>query len=340
MTPPAHRADRTLDRFVPGDTPPTLGCLEPLFRGKVRDLYLAPPSQPAAASPDADRRLVIVATDRISAFDVVMRTPVPGKGALLTTIARRWFEFVEAHGLARTHVQHWHASPDWGLSSDEARYLADRVCVCTRAHVIPVECVVRGYLDGSGWREYAENQSVCGVPLPPKLQRGSKLQSPIFTPATKARDGGHDDNITFDQACDIVGADVMRRARDLSLSIYAAGAAHAEQRGVILADTKFEFGFPLDDTNQPADTSPDALMLVDEVLTPDSSRYWPADAWSPGAAQPSYDKQFLREHLQALADRGDWDKAPDNDGLGPALPDHILAGTRDRYREVYDRLWS
>lgn len=316
-------------------TPPRLGDLEPIGSGKVRDLYLAPP-----VVRGAPRDMVIVATDRISAFDVVMRTQVPGKGELLAKMARRWFAFVAARGIVETHALGWEPEPHWGLSDAEHEAVARRVCVCRRAEVLPVECVVRGYLDGSGWLEYTETGAVCGVELPKGLERGARLPEPIFTPATKARSDAHDENITLAQAGTLAGEDVMRRARELSIAIYTAGAEYARDRGVILADTKFEFGFPLTPNGRVLSRDPEAMILVDEVLTPDSSRYWPAEQWAPGGSQPSYDKQFVREHLQELVDAGGWDKMPEPDGLGPSLPDDVVAGTLSRYRQVYAVLWD
>jgi phosphoribosylaminoimidazole-succinocarboxamide synthase len=317
--------------------------LELVRRGKVRDVYRLPAHADAAAPAP----VLIVATDRISAFDVVMRTPVPGKGRLLTRMSRLWFEFIEERALARTHTLSWETEEAWGLTEDQRTLLAGRVCKARPAEVLPVECVVRGYLDGTGWREYQQTGAVCGVRLPDGLRRADRLPEPIFTPTTKARDGEHDENITFEHAAAIAGDEPMRRARDISLAIYRAAAAHAEDRGLILADTKFEFGWPLIEPSPsplgdtPAyERDPDRLMLIDEALTPDSSRYWPRDGWEPGGAQASFDKQFVREHLQSLVDAGVWDKSGDADGLGPELPDEVVAGTLARYREALQRLWG
>lgn len=297
--------------------------------GKVRDVYALPDRGGVPT-------LLLVATDRLSAFDVVMRTPVPGKGAVLTTMARRWFEFVESRGLAPTHVLGWDVPEGVGLSAEEARMLAGRVTVCKSCEVVPVECVVRGYLEGSGWKEYRETGAICGNALPSGLRQGDRLPEPIFTPATKAELGEHDENIDFERACAIAGGDAMRSLRAMSLAIYKAGHEYARERGVILADTKFEFGYPLDADGE---RSGEPLTLIDEVLTADSSRYWPADRWSPGGAQESFDKQFVREYLQGLVDRGEWDKTAGADGLGPALPSEVVEGTLARYREALDRLF-
>ena len=315
-----------------------------LRRGKVRNVYRLPTTADAPTAPDQRddaAPLLIVATDRISAFDVVIRTPIPGKGRLLTATARRWFGFIEQRQLAPTHTIAWHIEPtaarEWGLSFHQARELEGRVCIARPARVVPVECVVRGYLDGSGWREYQQTGAICGVALPADLRRGDRLPEPVFTPATKAEDGEHDQNITFDHAARIVGRPVMEHARQISLNIYNAAHDHAAQRGIILADTKFEFGFPTDSQNN---HDPRDLMLIDEALTPDSSRYWPADQWKPGGPQVSFDKQFVREHLQTLVDAGEWDKTPDADGLGPRLPAEVIEGTLARYREALERLWG
>lgn len=292
-------------------------------QGKVRDIYDLP-ADPKSGVP----RLLIIATDRLSAFDVVLPTPVPGKGALLTELSKRWFRFIEAKGLCKTQT----------VAGED---LADRIppavmrssVVARKCKVVPIECVVRGYLDGSGWKEYQETGAVCGVKLAAGLQRGGELPEPIFTPATKAEQGEHDENITFERACEIVGGGVMTTLRDKSMAIYKAARAHARERGIILADTKFEFGWPVDADRK---RTSDELILIDEALTPDSSRYWPLDSWKPGGAQQSFDKQFVRDYLQGLVDAGKWNKtAP-----GPELPDEVVAGTIARYREAIDRLWG
>ena len=291
-------------------------------QGKVRDVYDLPGD-----------RLLIVATDRLSAFDVVMPTPVPGKGILLTDISTRWFRHIESLDLCPTHLLSVDPADAPGLSADEARALAGRVMVTRRCRVVPVECVVRGYLEGSGWVEYQREGAVSGVPMPAGLRRGDALPQPIFTPATKAEMGAHDENIDFDHACRIAGADTMTRLRDLSLRIYHAGATYARDRGIILADTKFEFGFPIDSQGRDTGEGP---ILIDEVLTPDSSRYWDASTWTPGQEQQSFDKQFVREYLLELVAAGKWNKtAP-----GPELPGAVIEGTLSRYREVRRRLFG
>lgn len=302
-------------------------------QGKVRDIYDLPP---AGGEPGG---VLIVASDRLSAFDVVMRTPIPGKGLILTDMSRRWFDLIAQQRLAETHVVSFDAAglERWGVSAEETEALAGRVCIGRRCEVVPVECVVRGYLDGSGWKEYRETGRVCGIELPPGLERGSRLPEPIFTPATKAEMGEHDENIDYERACSIAGERVMEHLREVSHRIYAAAHEYASQRGVILADTKFEFGFPLDADGVRTGEAP---IVVDEVLTPDSSRYWPAEHWKPGGEQLSYDKQFVRDYLQMLTDQGKWDKAPDSQGLGPELPDEVVLGTQRRYREALESLFG
>ncbi len=302
-------------------------------QGKVRDIYDLPP---AGGEPGG---VLIVASDRLSAFDVVMRTPIPGKGLILTDMSRRWFDLISQQRLAETHVVSFDAADlkRWGVSAADAEALAGRVCIGRRCEVIPVECVVRGYLDGSGWKEYRETGRICGIELPPGLKRGSRLPEPIFTPATKAEMGEHDENIDYERACSIAGEGVMEHLREVSHRIYAAAHEYASQRGVILADTKFEFGFPL---NADGVRTGEAPIVVDEVLTPDSSRYWPAEHWKPGGEQLSYDKQFVRDYLQELTDQGKWDKSPDSEGLGPELPDEVVLGTQRRYREALESLFG
>ncbi|MEM0982860.1 MAG: phosphoribosylaminoimidazolesuccinocarboxamide synthase [Planctomycetota bacterium] len=302
-------------------------------RGKVRETY-------ELSGPAGEPRLLIVASDRISAFDVVMPTLVPGKGRLLTEIAAFWLRFIEDRGICRTHLISTDASgiPDSAFDVAGAtprESLAGRVTIGRACRVIPVEFVVRGYLEGSGWREYERDGSVCGVSLPAGLARCSKLPEPIFTPATKAEDGEHDENIDFEAArrvCDaMAGAGVMTRLRDVSVAIYESAAAYALERGIILADTKFEFGLPIGANGEP--TGEDAI-LIDEALTPDSSRFWPADGYAPGQRQPSFDKQYVREYLETLTASGAWD----GQDPGPELPGEVVAGTLARYREARDRL--
>lgn len=292
-------------------------------RGKVREVYRVP----------GEARIAIVASDRISAFDVVMPTAVPGKGVLLTEIAAFWLRFVADRGICPTHL----------ISTDAAELpegcgregVAGRVTIGRLCRVLPVEFVVRGYLEGSGWADYRQTGSVCGVALPPGLRQCDRLPEPIFTPATKAEDGEHDQNIDATEASRIAdalaGPGTTERLAETALAIYKEASAYAAQRGVIIADTKFEFGVPLDEQGEPTGEAP---ILIDEALTPDSSRFWPADRYEPGHAQPSYDKQFVREYLMGLIERGGWDKSDP----GPELPGEIVEGTLSRYREVRDRL--
>jgi phosphoribosylaminoimidazole-succinocarboxamide synthase len=279
----------------------------------------------------------MVASDRLSAFDVVLPTPIPGKGRLLSEMAAFWLRFIEARGLGRTHLLSTDARdiPDaaFGLGSTPRDALAGRVTIGRLCRVIPVECVVRGYIEGSGLKDYQATGSICGIPLPPGLRQCDRLPAPIFTPATKEEQGKHDENISFAQAAASVGAPLMERLRETSLAIYAAASAHALSRGIIIADTKFEFGIPIDEHGNDVGSDP---IVIDEALTPDSSRFWPADLYEPGRAQASYDKQFVREYLESLVARGAWNKqAP-----GPELPAEIVAGTLARYQEARDRLLS
>ncbi|MEX0659545.1 MAG: phosphoribosylaminoimidazolesuccinocarboxamide synthase [Egibacteraceae bacterium] len=278
--------------------------IERVGSGKVRELYAV------------DGDLLLVATDRISAFDVVLPTAIPDKGKVLTGITVFWLDHladIVPNHLVTTDPA---AFPD--VLGPHADALTGRAMLCRRADMLPVECVARGYLAGSGWKEYQAGGRVCGIPLPQGLRQSDRLPEPIFTPATKATDG-HDENITFEQAAEIVGADTAARLRDLTLSLYSAAHEHAEACGVLLADTKFEFGYVDGE-----------LILCDEVLTPDSSRFWPADDYEPGRGQASYDKQIVRDWLETV----DWDKTPP----GPELPDEVVARTRGRYVEVYERL--
>jgi phosphoribosylaminoimidazole-succinocarboxamide synthase len=323
--------------------------------GKVRDIYVLPP-QSVGGPP----RLLIIATDRISAFDVVMPSPITGKGQLLTDVSLRWFRFIEERGLARTHLLSTDHTSLVGLGSpaitrEQAAILEGRIMIARRCRVVPVECVARGYLDGSGWVEYRQTGSVCGVKLPSGLKRGDRLPEPIFTPATKEEAGTHDENIDFDRACDRVGAwlegrgsgrTVMERLRTMTLAIYNAAHDYAATRGLILADTKFEFGFACRATDSRWESVPrgdnlpnlesDFPILCDEALTPDSSRYWDAQKWKPGGEQSSFDKQFLREYLNGLTAAGKWNKQPP----APTLPPDVIEGTRARYEEVRRRLFE
>ncbi len=272
--------------------------------GKVRDIYELPD------------QLLIVATDRISAYDVVMPNGIPDKGRVLTQISVFWFDL-----LSEVAPNHLISAAMKDLPEDLriAEELDGRFMLCRKAQVIPIECVVRGYLAGSGWAEYKETGAVCGIDLPGKLKQSSELPEPIFTPATKAQHG-HDENITFQQACELVGADVMGQLREKSIAVYLKGRDYAAQRGIIVADTKFEWGRDAEGE----------LMLIDEVLTPDSSRFWPAEGYKPGKAQPSFDKQFVRDYL----DKSKFDRTPP----APPLPAEIVQKTRAKYIEAYTRL--
>jgi phosphoribosylaminoimidazole-succinocarboxamide synthase len=283
-----------------------LHSLPLIARGKVRDNY--------AVGAD---RLLMVASDRISAFDVVMGEPIPGKGALLTRMALFWFD-----RLAHVVPNHLTGEPPQSVvAADEAAQVRGRSMLVRRLRPLPIEAVVRGYLAGSGWKEYQEHGAVCGVALPPGLRNASRLPEPIFTPATKAEAGAHDENISFEQAAALIGAERAAEVRAVALRLYTEAAAYALQRGIVIADTKFEFGLDEDDR----------LTLMDEVLTPDSSRFWPRASWREGANPPSYDKQYLRDWLeQAQVDGRPWNKqAP-----APALPAEVVQATAQRYEEA------
>ena len=272
-----------------------------IHSGKVRDLWTTP-----------DNRLLVVATDRISAFDWILPTPIPDKGAILTSLSLWWFE--QLADVVPNHV----------LSLDVPDSVHGRAMICERLDMFPVECVARGYLTGSGLVEYNADGTVCGIPLPAGLVDGSKLPEPIFTPATKAAFGDHDENVDFETIVATVGATTAAMLRELTLAVYRRAEVIAAERGVILADTKFEFGARPDGT----------IVLADEVLTPDSSRYWPADLWQPGKAQPSFDKQFVRDWLASSA--SGWDRR--GDVAPPELPADVVAQTRAKYIEAYERL--
>jgi phosphoribosylaminoimidazole-succinocarboxamide synthase len=280
--------------------------LERIHQGKVRDLYALD-----------GRHMLIVASDRLSAFDVVLPDPIPGKGRVLTQISNFWFG--KTRHIAPNHLT--------GLGIDafvtdpaERAMLEGRAVVVKRLQALPVEAVVRGYLIGSGWKDYQRSGGVCGIPLPAGLEMASRLPAPIFTPATKAAAGAHDENVDFDAVVAVVGEEVAHRVRELALALYGYAASYALERGIIIADTKFEFG--LDEAGQ--------VVLMDEALTPDSSRFWPQDTWRPGISPPSFDKQYVRDYLETL----DWDKrAP-----GPRLPPGVIQRTAEKYEEALRRL--
>jgi len=276
-----------------------------IHSGKVRDLYRT-----------ADGQLLMVASDRISAFDFILQTPIPDKGRILTAMSVWWFRRLE--GLVPNHL----------ISVDDPAIPAQwrgRAMLCRPLQMVPVEAVARGYLTGSGLLDYRANGAVCGVELPAGLVDGDRLPEPIFTPAAKAELGEHDENVSYQAVVDTVGAETAERLRELTLRIYRHAAEIAAERGILLADTKFEFG---------RDPAGGELVLGDEVLTPDSSRFWPADSWRPGGAQPSFDKQYVRDWLQSP--ESGWDRASEQPP--PALPEHVVAATRARYVEAYERL--
>jgi phosphoribosylaminoimidazole-succinocarboxamide synthase len=282
-----------------------LGGIPLLGRGKVRDLYAV------------DDALLLVATDRISAFDHVLATGIPGKGKILTQISLFWFDLLS--DLVPNHLITADVNQFPAALHPYASQLQGRSMLVKRAAMFPVECVARGYLAGSGWKEYQAGATVCGIPLPAGLQGGSRLPEALFTPATKSQDGAHDENISFAATEALLGASDAAELRRLTLAIYAKAAQHAESHGLILADTKFEFG-----------RTAEGIILADEVLTPDSSRFWEGSAWKPGGAQPSFDKQFVRDYLESIK----WNKqAP-----APALPQKVVEGTQAKYLEAFRRL--
>ena len=276
-----------------------LGGLSPAARGKVRDIY------------DAGDRLLIVATDRLSAFDVILPTPIPDKGRVLTQLSLFWFDLLR--DVIPNHVL---SATEFPAPFDTYRdELAGRTMLVRKTAPLPIECVVRGYVTGSGWKDYLAAGQICGIALPPGLLESDRLPEPIFTPATKAATG-HDENISFERAASLIGSERAGQVRDVSLEIYRRAAAYAEPRGILLADTKFEFGVLNGE-----------LIWIDEALTPDSSRFWPADHYKPGGPQPSFDKQFVRDYLESIH----WPKTPP----GPELPPDVVAATRGKYREAY-----
>jgi phosphoribosylaminoimidazole-succinocarboxamide synthase len=276
--------------------------LKLLGRGKVRDIY------------DLGDRLLIVATDRLSAFDVVLPTPIPDKGRVLTQLSLFWFD--KLADVVPHHVIE--AKNFTGELAPYADSLAGRAMLVRRTDPAPIECVVRGYISGSGWKDYQKTGAICGIALPEGLRESDRLPEPIFTPSTKATTG-HDENISFEETVSRIGRPLAERLRDVSLTLYNRAAEHAAANGIIIADTKFEFGLRGDE-----------LIWIDEALTPDSSRFWPAGQYSPGKAQPSFDKQFVRDYLEKIG----WNKQPP----GPALPPDVVAGTQQKYREAYQRV--
>ena len=280
--------------------------------GKVRDLY-------DVTLGNGEDALLIVATDRISAFDVVMSNGLPGKGVVLTQISKFWFDLFAgevAHHLLSTDV-----ADVPGLDDEQRSQLAGRIMLCKRTEVVPIECIARGYITGTGWKDYQASGAVCGIVLPDGLRNADRLQEPLFTPSTKA-ETGHDENISFEQGVELVGRDLMDWLSATTLELYTKARDYALQRGIILADTKFEFGL-LPGADEP--------LLIDEIFTPDSSRFWPADQWQPGGEQPSFDKQIVRNYLETVVAAGEWDKTPP----GPLLPDEVVENSIARYREAY-----
>jgi len=287
-----------------------LTSLPLLARGKVRDNYAV-----------GDDRILMVASDRISAFDVIMGEPIPGKGELLTQMALFWFK--KLGHLCPNHLTG--EAPESVVTPQEVAQVKGRAMLVRRLKPIPVEAVVRGYLAGSGWQEYQQNQAVCGVPLPKGLQNASRLPEPIFTPAAKAAVGEHDENITYERMVEMIGAQLAEKIRTVSIALYETARDLAATKGIIIADTKFEFGLDPNGT----------LVLMDEVLTPDSSRYWPADQYKEGSNPPSFDKQYLRDWLETAQVQGTpWSKSPP----APHLPSEVIAQTAAKYQEAWQRL--
>ena len=279
--------------------------LKLLKRGKVRDVY------------DLGEFFLMVATDRLSAFDVVMPDPIPDKGIILTQISLFWFDIVRP--MVQNHVVAYDVNRYPAACGPYAEILEGRSMLVKKAQPLPIECIVRGYLSGSGWKEYNKTGKICGIQLPRALQESEKLPEPIFTPSTKAELGDHDINIDFNETADLIGQSQAEKIRELSVAIYKKGAELANQKGIIIADTKFEFGFMDDD-----------FILIDEILTPDSSRFWPKESYRPGGSQKSYDKQYVRDYLDSL----DWDKkAP-----GPSLPADVISNTRQKYLDALIQL--
>ena len=289
----------------------TLGDHRPDRQGKVRDLY------------DFGDQLLIVATDRISAFDYVLASGIPDKGKVLSQISSFWFE--RTRSIVENHVLSTDPSTYPAQAGTARNMLQGRSMMVRTTEPLPVECVARGYLSGSGWKDYRASGAVCGIGLPAGLRESDRLPEPIFTPATKETTG-HDINVSAERAAEMIGAPLLNRVRDLTLRLYAEGAAYAESRGIIVADTKFEFGLLPDDGRPPEQR----VILIDEALTPDSSRFWPRDGYAPGGAQPSFDKQFVRDYLEEIR----WNKQPPV----PGLPDDVVLKTREKYVEAFRRL--
>ena len=283
--------------------------------GKVRDLY-------DLTLPNGEDGILIIASDRVSVFDVVLGNGIPDKGVMLTKISKFWFDFFD--GKFKHHLVSTDSSDIEGISKEQQDSLKGRIMICRRSQVVQIECIVRGYLTGTGFKDYQKTGQVCGIDLPSGLVNSDRIEEPIFTPSTKAEQG-HDENISFEESCNVAGSELMKKVRDISLSIFAQGRDYALERGIIIADTKFEFGLE-DGTGEP--------VLIDEVLTPDSSRFWPADDWEPGREQNSFDKQYVRNYTQGLVDKGEWNK----EYPGPFLPDEIIENTYKRYEEAYNKL--
>lgn len=282
--------------------------------GKVRDLY-------DLTLPNGDSGILIVATDRVSVFDVVLQNGVPNKGVMLTQISKFWFDFFA--GKVNHHLVSTDPADIEGLDDSQRQALEGRIMICRKTEVVPIESIVRGYLTGSGWKDYQKTGKVCGISLPEGMVNSDKIEEPIFTPSTKAEEG-HDENVSFEVACEITDTDTMEQIRDLSLALYAEAREYAGKRGIIIADTKFEFG------QDPQGN----LVLIDEIFTPDSSRFWPADEWEPGKEQNSFDKQYVRNYTEELVAQGKWNK----EYPGPALPQDVIDNTYARYEEAFKRL--
>ena len=283
--------------------------------GKVRDLY-------DVTLDGGEEALLIIATDRISAFDVVMSNGLPGKGVVLTQISKFWFDYFTDS--VRHHLLSTDAADIPGLSDEQRSMLVGRIMLCRKTQVVPIECIARGYITGSGWKDYQATGAVCGIELPAGLRNSDRLKEPLFTPSTKA-ETGHDENISFAEGAAIVGEELMHWLGETTLNLYSRARDYAAERGIILADTKFEFG-----TIEGEDTP----LLIDEIFTPDSSRFWPADDWEPGREQQSFDKQIVRNYLETVVAAGEWDKTPP----GPVLPDDVVEKAIARYLEAYQLL--